>query len=149
MGRFISSAISVVKAHQIAELIDAVEQAVLREAVNREVDSAAIGQRHRLRLKIDRDRAWSGSSCARLINCCCVCFVHHNRQQPVLERVVAEDVGKVGADDGLEARAEQRPRRMFARAATAEVVPAHQYLRALDIPAYSGRKSGLGEPSAS
>src|SRR4030095_16698582 len=41
-------------------------------------------------------------------------------------RVVAEDVGDLGADDGAEAVVQQRPRRMLARGAAAKIAAGHQ-----------------------
>ena len=48
-------------------------------------------------------------------------LVDDHGQQAVLEAVGAEDVGELGADDGLEAEILQRPRRVFARGAAADV----------------------------
>ena len=47
---------------------------------------------------------------------------HGDRQQAVLQRVVAEDVGEAGADDGADAPGHERPRGVLARRAAAEVV---------------------------
>ena len=44
-----------------------------------------------------------------------------DRKKPVPERVVAEDVRELGAHHRAEAEAEQRPRRVLARRAAAEV----------------------------
>ena len=64
--------------------------------------------------------------------------VDDDGQQPVLQRVVAEDVGELGADHGAEAVVEQRPRRVLARRAAAEVVARRPAPRR---PATSGRFS--------
>ena len=45
----------------------------------------------------------------------------NDREQAVLERVAAEDVGEAGGDDGLEAVVLQRPHGVLARGAGAEV----------------------------
>src|SRR5690606_41961848 len=55
----------------------------------------------------------------------------YDRQQAVLEAVVVEDVGKARRDDGAEAILVQRPRRMFARRATAKVLTRQQHAVAL------------------
>ena len=61
-----------------------------------------------------------------------------DRQQRVLTASSAEDVGERGADHGAEAILRQRPRRVLARAAAAEVVAGQQHLRALRFAADSG-----------
>ena len=48
--------------------------------------------------------------------------VDDDRQQAVLERVALEDVGAAGRDDRLDAPGDERPRRVLARRAAAEVV---------------------------
>ena len=50
-------------------------------------------------------------------------------QDPVLEAVVVEDIGKRRGDDTADTPVEQRPRRMFAGGAAAEIVTRHQNLR--------------------
>ena len=71
-----------------------------------------------------------------------------DRQQAVLERVVPEDVGERGADHGPEAEAGERPGRVLARGAAAEVVAGEQDLRR---PARAGcverRNPARGAPS--
>ena len=52
-------------------------------------------------------------------------------QQTVLEAVVEEDVAERGRDERAKAVVEQRPRRVLARAAAAEVAAREQDLRAL------------------
>jgi hypothetical protein len=47
---------------------------------------------------------------------------HDDGQDAVLEAVVVEDVGKAGRDHAADAVIQQRPGRMFARAAAAEIV---------------------------
>src|ERR1700730_6927550 len=48
------------------------------------------------------------------------------RQEAVLQRVVAEDVGEGGRDHRLEAEVGKRPHRVLARAAASEVGPGDQ-----------------------
>ena len=47
-----------------------------------------------------------------------------------MQAQLAKDVGDLGADDGAYAVVEERPCRMFARRATAEVAPGYQHLTA-------------------
>src|SRR5207245_340169 len=54
------------------------------------------------------------------------------RQEAVLERVVAEDVGEGGCDRRLEAEVSERPHRVLARGAASEVGPRNQDRRALE-----------------
>ena len=42
-------------------------------------------------------------------------LVDHDRQQAILQRVVAEDIGDLGADHRAKAVIQQRPRRVLAR----------------------------------
>ena len=65
-----------------------------------------------------------------------------DRQQPVLERIVAEDVGDLGADHGAKAKIEQRPGRVLARRAAAEITAGDQYRAAGGLRAIQ-RKLGL------
>ena len=53
-------------------------------------------------------------------------LVDDHGQQAVLQAVGAEDVGELGADDGLEAEILQRPGRVFARRAAADVAAGDQ-----------------------
>ena len=69
--------------------------------------------------------------------------VDDDRQQAVLERVAPEDVGERGADHRAEAEAGERPRRVLARGAAAEVVARQQDLRALGVGVFR-TKSGFG-----
>ena len=55
-----------------------------------------------------------------------------NRQNAVLEAIVEEDVGERRGDHAADAEVEQRPRRMLARAAAAEVLAGDQDLRLRD-----------------
>ena len=41
-------------------------------------------------------------------------WLHLHRQQPIFQRIVAEDIGEGGGDDGLNAPTRQRPRSMLA-----------------------------------
>ena len=52
----------------------------------------------------------------------------HDRQDAVLEAVVEEDVGEAGRDDAADAEVLQRPGRVLARRAAAEIVAGDQDL---------------------
>ena len=66
---------------------------------------------------------------------------------PFFKRIVAEDVGERGGDDGAEAETGQRPGRMFAARAAAEVVTRQEDLCALRLWLVED-EIGLGDPSA-
>src|SRR5579871_6806321 len=57
-------------------------------------------------------------------------FIHDHRHQSILQRIVTEDVGDLGADDRAKAIVEQCPGRMLARRAAAEVAAADEDLSA-------------------
>ncbi len=65
------------------------------------------------------------------INHCAVGASTQHGHEAILQRVVAEDIGELGADHGLEAVVRQRPRRMLTRRAAAEVVAGDQNRAAL------------------
>src|SRR5207247_8116243 len=58
-------------------------------------------------------------------------FRQDDRQQPVLEAVVEEDIGKGRRDERAKAVIEQCPGRVLARASAAEVASREQYLGTL------------------
>ena len=60
---------------------------------------------------------------------------HGDRQDAVLEAVVVEDVGERGRDHAADAEIEQRPGRMLARRAAAEIVAGDEDLAPCDRPA--------------
>ena len=66
-------------------------------------------------------------------------LVDEQRQQAVLQAVRAEDVRELGADDGIEAVVLQRPRRVLARRAAAEVATGDEDARARGLRAGSAR----------
>ena len=63
---------------------------------------------------------------------------NHDRQQRILQRILLEDIRERSADHGAEAELGQRPRRVLARTAAAEIVARQQNLRALRRAADSG-----------
>ena len=60
--------------------------------------------------------------------------VELHREQPDLGAVGAEDVGEARRDDGLEAVVLERPGRVLAARAAAEVAPGHQHRVARQLP---------------
>src|SRR5690606_20620472 len=109
-----------------ADVVQAVEQAVLAEGVDLEGMLHAVGPGHRLRGEVDRQRIALVRRALREQRIDLV-VGQHDRQQSVLEAVVVEDVGEAGRDDGAEAVFLQRPRRMFTRGAAAEVLARQQH----------------------
>src|SRR3990167_10881315 len=57
--------------------------------------------------------------------------LQHDRQQTILEAVVVENIGVAGRNDNPEPVIHERPRGMFARGTTTEIVEREQDLRAL------------------
>ena len=76
-------------------------------------------------------------------------LVDEHRQQAVLQAVGAEDVRELGADHGVEAEVLQRPRRVLARGAAAEVAAGDQDARSPAASGWFSTKSGFGLPAAS
>src|SRR5690606_21881387 len=113
-----------------ADVVQAVEQAVLAEGVHLEAVLHAIGAGDRLRRQVHgQGVALAGFALAeQLVD---LGVGQHDRQQAVLEAVVVEDVGEAGRDDRAEAILVQRPRRVLARGAAAEVLARQQHAGAL------------------
>jgi len=74
--------------------------------------------------------------------------VDDHRQEAVLQGIAAEDVGDLRADDGAKAIIEERPGRMLARGAAAEVA-ARDEDAAIAAAALLRTKSSCGAPFAS
>src|SRR6266545_2470113 len=115
---------------QEAQLVDAVHEAVLREAVERERCDGPVRQRDRLRPEIDLHLRAGGRHELRDRR-----RLQHDRYEPVLERVVAEDVGDARRDHGPEAVVHERPGGVLARGAATEVVARDEDLAALRLGA--------------
>src|SRR5690606_8804775 len=113
-----------------ADIVQAVEQAVLAEGIDFEGVLLAVRTGNALRSQIDGQLVTLGGFglLEQLVD---LILFQYDRQQAVLEAVVVEDVGKARRDDGAEAILVQRPRRMFARRATAEVLTRQQHAGAL------------------
>ncbi|GBH23829.1 hypothetical protein BvRS1_08780 [Burkholderia vietnamiensis] len=113
-----------------ADVVIAVQQTVLAERGDLERILAAVARAHDLRLEVDRqliavERVRVVEQVIDLL------LGQHDRQQPVLVAVVEEDVGEARRDDRAEAVLLERPRRVLARAAAAEVLAGEQHRRAL------------------
>src|SRR5450631_1656922 len=120
-GRLIAFDVGLLAA-QIAELVDPVQQAMARKCLDREGDDGTGGQRQPGSLEIDVDlgagmlhQPGRGG------------LIHGNRQQSVFQRIAAKDVGNLGADDGAKSVVQERPGRMLARGAAAEVAARYQH----------------------
>src|SRR4051812_38953421 len=98
------------------QFVDAFEQTCLAERVHGEFYLCAIGQRHRLRWKIDLYFSIDGKGRELRVNL----WRHHDRQQRILESVALEDIGEAGADDCAETELRDRPGSMFSGTAAAE-----------------------------
>ncbi len=60
-------------------------------------------------------------------------LIDDDGQKAVLQGIAAEDIGNLRADDGAKPIIEQRPWRMLARRAAAEIAAGHQNLRRLEL----------------
>src|SRR3979411_939688 len=92
---------------QKAQFVDSVEQAMPGERIERKLVRASVGQRHSLRLEIDRDLLVGGLS-EHIEQHCVGEFGKRDGKQPGLDGVVAKDVGEAGADYGAKSEIEQR-----------------------------------------
>src|SRR5512133_65595 len=109
-----------------AELVDAVHEAVAGEALDLEGRLRAVGERDGLLAEVDRHLlARRGEQLRHRRG------LEHDREEAVLEGVVPEDVGDARRDHGLEAVVDERPRRVLAGGAAAEVVARHEHRAAL------------------
>ena len=113
-----------------ADVVQAIEQAVLAESVHFKVVDLAVRTGHGLRRQINAELI----ALARLglleqfIN---FGLGQDDRQHAVLEAVVEEDVGIARRDDRTEAVLFQRPGRVFTTGAATEVLPRQQHAGAL------------------
>ena len=109
------------------------EQAVLAERLDVEARTLApSGVDHDLALEVDRQAIARRTRRPRRTAGRPACSRQHDRQQAVLEAVVEEDVGVASARSARESRtACERPRRVLARRAAAEVLAREQDRRAL------------------
>src|SRR6478736_4297703 len=118
-------------AQREADLVETVHQAVLAERVDVEAHRLrAVDGRDGLAFQIDdqpesRERRRFVEQLVDLV------LAQHYRQKAVLEAVVEENVGERRRDHAAEARVHQRPGRVLARGAAAEVLAREQDARAL------------------
>ena len=78
---------------QIAQLVETLDHTDLVEGIDGEADAAAVGQQQRLAVQIDgllHVRFLGGQADQLLVGV----VIDDERQQPVLQRVVAKDVGE-------------------------------------------------------
>src|SRR6266851_616504 len=108
--------------HGQADIVEAIQQAMLAEGVDREMHGAAVGSLDLLLLEVDLDDGIGAA--ARIVHQLGDDLLWHpDRQDAVLEAVVVEDVGEILGDDAADAEIEQRPRGMLAARAAAEIGP--------------------------
>mmetsp|Transcript_54566 Transcript_54566/g.173374 ORF Transcript_54566/g.173374 Transcript_54566/m.173374 type:complete len:829 (-) Transcript_54566:162-2648(-) len=107
-----------------ADIVEAVEEAVLAELVHLEGDGLAVGADNGLRGEIDLDLALVGvlHQHAHLV------LGQDDGQHAVLEAVVEEDVGERGRDNGANAEVVDRPGGVLAGGPAPEVVARHKDL---------------------
>src|SRR5918994_1111662 len=110
---------------QVAELVGAVEQHLAGERVDREADRTSPGQGHRLGLEVDGDLGvWVGLDGRGQLGV--VGGRQLDREQPVLEGVVAEDVGEQGSEHRLDPERLEGPGGVLPRRPRPEVGPGEQ-----------------------
>src|SRR5216684_1662928 len=110
------------------DIVEAVQQAVLAERVDVEFDDAAIGPGDRLAGEIDSEPG-VGALLGVVHQLVDDLLRQPDRQDAVLEAVVVEDVGEARRDDAADAEIQERPGRVLARAAAAEILAGDQDLR--------------------
>src|SRR6218665_1586018 len=108
-----------------ADVIQAVQEAVLSELGDLKVELSTAFQCHLLRGQVHRDLAADLGLIHHLVH---FLGLQDHRQQAVLEAVVVEDVGERGGDDAANAEVVQRPGRVLARGAAAEILQRHDQL---------------------
>src|ERR1700752_3381838 len=113
------------------DLVDPVQQAMLAERFDLEAkDVRAVERGNALLLEIDGEPE-SRKGFGLVEELVDLMRRQDDGEQTVLEAVVEEDVAERGRNERAKPVVEQRPRRVLARAAAAEVAARKQYLRAL------------------
>jgi hypothetical protein len=107
------------------DIVEPFHQAALAERVDVELDHAAIRASDLLRAKVDGDHR-VGAARGIVDQLIDLLLRERDRQDAVLEAVVVEDVGEGRRDDAAEAEIEQRPWRVLAGGAAAEILPCDQ-----------------------
>ncbi len=124
-----------------ADAIQAVEHAVAAEIVDLKAVGFIPGFNYlRFQIHFKRNARVGLHQLEQLID---LLVAQGHRQQLVIEAVAVKDIGKARGDNDLKAVIGQRPRRVLARGAAAEVFPRQQYR----CPRYSGKfstNSGFG-----
>src|SRR5262245_18387035 len=111
--------------HGQADIVEAVEQAVLAMRVDLELDHAAVGAADLLLREVDRQRG-NRAAVDVVEQLFQVLRRYLDRQDAVLEAVVVEDVAELGRDHAADAEVEQRPGRVLAARAAAEILGVDQ-----------------------
>jgi hypothetical protein len=113
--------------HGETDIVEAVEQAMLAERIDVELDRSAVRSADLLFGKIDGDRRIRAA--VRVVEELLeILGRHHDRQDPVLEAVVVENVGEACRDHAANAEIEEGPGCVLARGAAAEIVAGDQNL---------------------
>src|SRR4029453_14227310 len=106
--------------HGEPDVFEAVQQAWFSETINVEMPRAAVRTLDLLLLEIDLDDGVRAA--ARIVHQLVDDLLRHlDGQDAFLEEVVVEDVGEILGDEAADAEVEQRPRRVLAARAAAEV----------------------------
>src|SRR3546814_12717813 len=103
-----------------ADVVEAVEQTVLAEGIDLERYGSAVGTGDLLLLQVDRDHG-VGAALRVVHQQRHLLLRQGDRQDAVLEAVVVEDVGEGWRDDAADAEVQERPGRVLARGAAAEI----------------------------
>src|SRR5438105_4784517 len=113
-------------AQREADLVEPVQQAVLAERIDVEVHAERlIGRRYGLLLEVDHQA--EARECIALVEQAIdLALGEDDRQKAVLERVDEEDVGGRRRNYTAKAVIDERPGRMLARGAAAEILPGEQ-----------------------
>ena len=112
-------------AQREADVVKAVEQAILAEGLNIKRNLLALRLHDDLTLQVNREGV-AGEGKALVEQLGHLRLRQRDGQQAVLEAVVKEDVGIAGRNDGAKAVLVQRPGRVLARGAAAEVLACQQ-----------------------
>ncbi len=119
---FSKSSICSRKTQDVTQFVHPIQQTGARKGIDGEFHPSAVRQQQAFAFQVDSYLClWIRLDLLRqfLVRG----SVHLHRQQVVFERIVAENIRKGGGDDGAQTKTGQRPGRMFAGRATAEVIP--------------------------
>jgi len=113
---------------QVAQVIQALNQALFAVGVDVKIKLLTIGQGDSLRGQVDEDARFRGFLCQRQQH------VHRgfgqgDGQQAIFEGVVVENIGKRGTNDRTEAVVGQGPNRMLTAGAAAKILARDEDLR--------------------